>query len=108
MASTKPQRVDPPSCGCTDCITGYSVPLDLATWETVKALVHGDVQDATSTELDVMVVVTPADQRTWSDRQSWAWKYDAASIASDHDVQEFRKRTARISAAKYEPPGEVR
>jgi hypothetical protein len=74
MADAQPQRVDPPGCGCTDCLTGYSVPLNLATWQTVKAMVGGDVQDATSTELDVMVVVTPANERGWKDGQVWKWK----------------------------------
>ena len=69
------QRVDPPTCGCTDCLTGYSVPLNLATWQTIRAMIHGDVQDATSTDLDVMVVVTPARERGWPDRQAWKWKY---------------------------------
>jgi hypothetical protein len=76
-----PKRVDPPSCGCTDCLTGYSVPLNLATWQTVKAMIHGDVQDATGTKLDVMVVVTPAAERDWEDGQVWKWKYDAGAEA---------------------------
>jgi hypothetical protein len=71
-----PKRVDPPSCGCTDCLTGYSVPLNLATWQTVKAMIHGDVQDATGTKLDVTVVVVPAEAVAAGVTQTWAWKYD--------------------------------
>lgn len=80
MPDTQPERVDPPNCGCTDCLTGYSVPLNLATWQTIKAMINGDVQDATSTELEVTVVVTPA--RDWGTRAglSWEWKYDPGAI----------------------------
>jgi hypothetical protein len=95
-----PRRVDPPRCGCTDCITGYSIPLNLATWQVVKAMINGEIQDATSFEWDIRIVVTPEHQLAWPDRQTWAWKYDPAAIAADHDRQEFARRVERITEAR--------
>ena len=100
-----PRRVDPPSRGCTDCITGYSVALTGASWQTVKAMIHGDVQDATGTDLNVMVTVTPAHQLAWPDRQTWAWRYDHESIIADEDRRQFNRRSARISADHPMPDG---
>jgi len=105
MTASEPKRVDPPSCGCTDCLTGYSVPLNLATWQTVKAMIHGDVQDATGTELDVMVVVSPTAERGQDDKQAWAWKYDLASIVANADRRRFLRKVARISADHPMPAG---
>lgn len=40
-------RIDPPECGCTDCLTGYSVPLDRATVLEVDRMLAGVYQNAT-------------------------------------------------------------
>lgn len=39
------KRVDPLTCGCTDCITGYSVPLARATTAQIDALIDGRLAD---------------------------------------------------------------
>lgn len=55
----KPKRVDPVGCGCTDCLTGYSVPLDQASNRILHKMVCGKVQNATgfSTEdFDIQIV----------------------------------------------------
>lgn len=49
------KRVDPLTCGCTDCQTGYSVPLSQATNAQVDALIDGRLLDGvgrTITEYD--------------------------------------------------------
>jgi len=47
------KRIDPIGCGCTDCIVGYSIPLDIASDHQIKAMVRGHLIDATSqTEFD--------------------------------------------------------
>lgn len=43
----KAQRIDPSHCGCTDCLTGYSVPLSDATEKDLKRLYAGKVINAT-------------------------------------------------------------
>jgi len=47
------KRIDPIGCGCTDCIVGYSIPLDIASEHQIKAMVRGHLIDATAqTERD--------------------------------------------------------
>lgn len=42
-----PIQIDPPGCGCTECITGEYVPLDEATDEQVWRMMVGVVRNAT-------------------------------------------------------------
>ena len=53
-----PIQVDPPGCGCTECLTGLYVPLDRATGEHVNALMSGAMSDATSDRFTVTTVIT--------------------------------------------------
>jgi hypothetical protein len=48
-----PRRIDPPGCGCTDCMTGYSLPLGDAGDAQIRQLLKGNLQDATSTTFTV-------------------------------------------------------
>lgn len=49
-------RIDPDGCACSDCLTGYSVPLDLATAEDLWRLVQGTASNATGHPLRSRVV----------------------------------------------------
>ncbi|MYS33481.1 hypothetical protein K388_05811 [Streptomyces sp. KhCrAH-43] len=48
--------VDPPGCGCTECITGQYVPLDHATPKNITALLNGQLSNHTGVELRITVV----------------------------------------------------
>lgn len=39
--------IDPPGCGCTECMTGEYKPLDKATEDDIRALFAGAVRDNT-------------------------------------------------------------
>jgi hypothetical protein len=41
--------IDPATCGCTDCIVGYSIPAGQATQKQLRRMVKGQLQDRTST-----------------------------------------------------------
>lgn len=47
MTDKKPVRLDPDTCGCTDCIVGYSVPFSMATLKQIKKASKGKMQNAT-------------------------------------------------------------
>lgn len=51
-------RIDPAGCGCTDCLTGYSVPLDQASpWDLLR-LVRGEAANATGETVHSRTVFT--------------------------------------------------
>lgn len=56
-ADTGPVAIDPPGCGCTECITGEYVPLDRATDRQIAALLRGEIQDNTGLTFETLVVV---------------------------------------------------
>jgi hypothetical protein len=76
MTAEQPRRIDPERCGCDECWNDVSVPLDRATWQQVKAMLAGQIEDATGTELVAEVRVWPKVQAAWSDGHQWVWKYD--------------------------------
>lgn len=41
-----PVQVDPLTCGCTECLTGEYVPLELATPAQIRLLLFGRLADA--------------------------------------------------------------
>lgn len=48
-----PVQVDPPGCGCTECLTGEYVPLDMATADQVRRMIDGELNDATDAWITV-------------------------------------------------------
>jgi hypothetical protein len=45
-----PQRrtaIDPPGCGCTECLSGEYVPLDQATDREVELMLKGEIRNNT-------------------------------------------------------------
>ena len=54
-------RLDPDGCGCTDCLTGESVPYDRATEAQVVACALGKLVNATGRELTIKLAVDAVD-----------------------------------------------
>lgn len=55
----KPTAIDPPGCGCTECLTGEYVPLDRATPHQVGKLLRGYLRSHLGDEMaELTVTVT--------------------------------------------------
>lgn len=54
---SEPVQIDPPGCGCTECLTGEYVPLDQASKEQVAAMLAGKLSNATSEVFDMTIKV---------------------------------------------------
>jgi hypothetical protein len=50
--------VDPPGCGCTECMTREYVPLHLATSDQIAALLNGDLRNHLHSSTELLVNVT--------------------------------------------------
>ncbi len=48
----KIKRIDPVPCRCLDCVTGYSIPLDMATQKQLKKMLKGKLINATGYDLE--------------------------------------------------------
>jgi len=44
------KRVDPPNCGCTDCATGYSKPVNRCSEKELCSMIIGTINNATGEE----------------------------------------------------------
>lgn len=47
-----PIQIDPYECGCTECLIGMYVPLEMATYKQLKKMLKGKINDATSNEFE--------------------------------------------------------
>lgn len=96
----KPIAIDPPTCGCTECITGEYIPLISATARHITDMLAGRMANNTGltftisatgrfdptppqpfslTQADVVTVTTGA----WVDRSSlttYSWEIDPVSL----------------------------
>lgn len=56
-----PIQIDPPDCGCTECIIGMYVPLDSATDKQMRKMLAGKIRDATGQTFTIVdgVASTP-------------------------------------------------
>lgn len=103
-----PIAIDPPNCGCTECITGEYVPLADATPRQVADMLAGRLANNTGLEFtisavgkfdghparpfsladaDIVTVTTEASVRTsWYDTtraaKTFSWEIDPAALTS--------------------------
>lgn len=91
--------VDPPSCACTECITGQYVPLDRAMPRDIAAMLSGRLDNHTGAALRVTLVyaLSPGGSLTTAvpdtvrvDFQDFSW-----------DLEPWHAHTASAS-----PPGD--
>lgn len=59
----KPIAIDPPFCGCTECMTGEYVPLNEATAEQMADMLAGKIRNNTGMQLQVSFVFTVEDDQ---------------------------------------------
>ena len=52
-----PIAIDPPGCGCTECMIGQYVPLDQATGQQVLALLAGKLHDHTDRDMEFTATI---------------------------------------------------
>lgn len=71
-----PVAIDPPGCGCTECLTGEYIPLDQATEEQVRKLVKGKLVNHTDTGRLVKRTVI---EDAWTGQVYAEWKKDVPS-----------------------------
>ncbi|MER5891114.1 hypothetical protein ABT160_45500 [Streptomyces sp. NPDC001941] len=90
--------VDPPGCGCTECLTGQYAPLDQATAQDIAALLSGQVSNHTSVDLRVTVTYTLAADRAIGASNPEAvcveyagtvWVLEPSDIVRDHGREGF-------------------
>ena len=62
----KVRAIDPPGCGCTECIIGEYVPLDRATPKQVARMLRGKIANNLSSSTTIVL--------------SWSWVGSNAAI----------------------------
>jgi hypothetical protein len=55
--------IDPAGCGCTECLTGQYVPLDLATREQVLKMLRGKLRNHTG---ESFTITSEYSGRSWT------------------------------------------
>jgi hypothetical protein len=62
MSDIKLHRLDPPNCGCTDCILrDWSIPVDTADNDQIMLMLAGKLDNATCYHLSDFLVIKNGD-----------------------------------------------
>jgi hypothetical protein len=51
-----PRAIDPPGCGCTECLIGEYVPLDRATNTQIRQMTAGEIADHTGGDWETVTI----------------------------------------------------
>lgn len=51
------ERIDPEDCGCMDCGTGYSLPINLASQQDLGRCYEGIIENASKRNLKRIIVM---------------------------------------------------
>jgi len=62
---SRPVAIDPPGCGCTECMTGEYVPLERASAAQILDLFRGRLRDNTDHTVFTLVVNANEGDYTW-------------------------------------------
>lgn len=92
MINTRLMAVDPEGCGCTDCLTGYSVPSDKLTTRWAIKLHFSKLIDRTSgfkTDLNVTLI----DVRTLPNDRSGGTVAAATLVGGYGDATPSQRQT---------------
>lgn len=73
MTKNGPAAIDPPGCGCTECLTGEYIPLDRASDQQILDLFAGRLRDNTNEGTDFAIVVSV-------NGGDYAWTFRAADL----------------------------
>lgn len=70
-SSRRPVAIDPPRCGCTECIAGQYVPLNQATTQEILGLLSGRLRDNTGDDAEFVFVLHCGDS---------SWRLEARDV----------------------------
>lgn len=71
MSPSGPTAIDPPGCGCTECMTGEYVPLNQATTQEILRLLSGHLRDNTGDDTEFVFVLHSGDT---------SWRLEARDV----------------------------
>lgn len=84
--------IDPPGCGCTECITGEYVPLNEATEEQITQMLVGKVRNNTAQQLRLNLVYIVEDEQDVSRARNVGFE-----VIAEHGSWDGSPRTWNIT-----------
>lgn len=107
-----PIAIDPPGCGCTECITGEYVPLNDATPRHIADMLAGRIGNNTSLTFTLTLVGKFDDRPRWPFDMATVDEFTVATEAvvhprwhdSDFTTQSFSWRIDQAMLAGAEEP----